>query len=104
MGTLVVDIGTGTCKAGYAGDDVPRHIVPSLVATNNRGSLNPSNNHGQEDANAMEMVDETTTKQNEEYVCDIFLNNRAVNKEIRPLLSDGLIDWDAFDSMYRYSC
>ena len=104
-GTLVVDIGTGTCKVGYAGDDVPRHIVPSLVATNTRGSPNPSINNSQQEENAMQLVDETTKKQNEEYLCDIFLNNRAVNKEIRPLLTDGLIDdWDAFDSMYRYLC
>ena len=97
-GTLVIDIGSGTCKVGYAGDDVPRHIVPSLIAKDNIG--NPSNT--QQEGN-MEIIDEEM-KQNE-YLCDVFLNNRAVNKEIRPLLTDGLIDdWDAFDSMYRYLC
>jgi len=29
--TLVVDNGSGTCKAGFAGDDAPRAVFPSIV-------------------------------------------------------------------------
>lgn len=28
---LVVDNGSGMCKAGFAGDDAPRAVFPSLV-------------------------------------------------------------------------
>ena len=28
---LVVDNGSGTCKAGFAGDDAPRAVFPSIV-------------------------------------------------------------------------
>ena len=28
---LVVDNGSGMCKAGYAGDDAPRAVFPSIV-------------------------------------------------------------------------
>ena len=31
VATLVVDNGSGTCKAGFAGDDAPRAVFPSLV-------------------------------------------------------------------------
>lgn len=28
---LVIDNGSGMCKAGFAGDDAPRAVFPSLV-------------------------------------------------------------------------
>ena len=28
---IVIDNGTGTCKAGFAGDDAPKAIFPSIV-------------------------------------------------------------------------
>ena len=29
--TLVVDNGSGVCKAGFAGDEAPRAVFPSIV-------------------------------------------------------------------------
>ena len=31
VAALVVDHGTGMCKAGFAGDDAPRAVFPSIV-------------------------------------------------------------------------
>ena len=31
VAALVVDIGSGSCKAGFAGDDAPRTVFPSIV-------------------------------------------------------------------------
>ena len=31
VAALVVDNGSGMCKAGFAGDDAPRDIFPSIV-------------------------------------------------------------------------
>ena len=31
VAALVVDNGTGMCKAGFAGDDAPRSVFPSIV-------------------------------------------------------------------------
>lgn len=31
VAALVVDNGTGMCKAGFAGDDAPRAVFPSIV-------------------------------------------------------------------------
>ena len=31
VAALVCDIGTGMCKAGFAGDDAPRAVFPSIV-------------------------------------------------------------------------
>lgn len=30
-GALVIDNGSGMCKAGFAGDDAPRAVFPSIV-------------------------------------------------------------------------
>lgn len=31
VASLVVDNGSGMCKAGFAGDDAPRAVFPSIV-------------------------------------------------------------------------
>ena len=31
VAALVVDKGSGMCKAGFAGDDAPRAVFPSIV-------------------------------------------------------------------------
>ena len=31
IAALVVDNGSGVCKAGFAGEDAPRYIFPSIV-------------------------------------------------------------------------
>jgi actin-related protein len=31
VAALVVDNGSGMCKAGFAGDDAPRSVFPSIV-------------------------------------------------------------------------
>ena len=32
VAALVIDNGSGMCKAGFAGDDAPRAVFPSVVA------------------------------------------------------------------------
>ncbi len=29
----VIDSGTGYCKAGFAGEDIPRTVMPTVMAT-----------------------------------------------------------------------
>lgn len=41
IAALVVDNGSGMCKAGFAGDDAPRCIFPSIVGRP-RHQVNPS--------------------------------------------------------------
>ena len=33
VAALVIDNGSGMCKAGFAGDDAPRAVFPSIVGT-----------------------------------------------------------------------
>ena len=36
---IVVDNGSGMCKAGFAGDDFPRAVFPSVVGRPKSGSM-----------------------------------------------------------------
>ena len=39
---LVIDNGSGMCKAGFAGDDAPRAVFPSIVGFPRYSQLMPS--------------------------------------------------------------
>ena len=42
VAALVVDNGSGMCKAGFAGDDAPRAVFPSIVGRPRHQVKNPS--------------------------------------------------------------
>ncbi len=44
VAALVVDNGSGMCKAGFAGDDAPRAVFPSIVGRP-RHQVNKSNSN-----------------------------------------------------------
>lgn len=45
VAALVVDNGSGMCKAGFAGDDAPRAVFPSIVGRP-RYQVRVTNQHG----------------------------------------------------------
>lgn len=42
IAALVVDNGSGMCKAGFAGDDAPRAVFPSIVGRPRHQVLRPA--------------------------------------------------------------
>lgn len=42
VAALVVDNGSGMCKAGFAGDDAPRAVFPSIVGRPRHQVLGPA--------------------------------------------------------------
>lgn len=42
---LVVDNGSGMCKAGFAGDDAPRAVFPSIVGRPKHPGIMVSQSH-----------------------------------------------------------
>ena len=42
---LVVDNGSGMCKAGFAGDDAPRAVFPSIVGRPRHQVIMPFSNN-----------------------------------------------------------
>jgi len=39
VAALVVDNGSGICKAGYAGEDAPRVVFPSVIGRPHQGFI-----------------------------------------------------------------
>ena len=40
--SLVIDNGSGMCKAGFSGEDAPRAVFPSIVGRGKYGELTPA--------------------------------------------------------------
>jgi len=83
VAALVVDNGTRMCKAGFAGDDAPRAIFPSIV-----GKLRYQGytiGMGQEDF----------------YVCDEAQSKRGILTLNRPIEREIITDWDDMEKVKK---
>ena len=80
---IAIDNGTGTCKAGFAGDDVPKAVFPSIVG---RPRL-------QGEAAKMGLKDC--------YVGDEAENNRCLLDICYPIDRGIITNWDSMEKVSR---
>ncbi|KAL1197334.1 Actin-related protein 4 [Cardamine amara subsp. amara] len=108
VSAIVVDLGSHTCKAGYAGEDAPKAVFPSVV-----GAV--------DGVEAMDMdVDSTKTNSNSDdsktnfvesgkgkrklYVGSQALNYRRDHMEVLSPMKDGIVsDWDLVDNIWEHA-
>ena len=82
---LVIDNGSGMCKAGFAGDDAPRAVFPCLIGR-------PKHTE------AMIGID-----QSDSYVGDEALIKRGI-LEIRYPIKHGIVsDWKDMEKIWHYT-
>ncbi len=84
---LVVDNGTGLSKNGYAGEDQPRSVFPTLIGYPKYQSI-------------MSDVDHYVR---EYYVGEEAMNLRGVLKLIYPIEHGVVTDWDAMEKIWHYT-
>ncbi|MHA2369189.1 MAG: hypothetical protein ACXADX_10235, partial [Candidatus Hodarchaeales archaeon] len=84
---LVVDNGTGLSKNGYAGEDQPRSVFPTLIGYPKYQSI-------------MSDVDHYVR---EYYVGEEAMNLRGVLKLIYPIEHGVVSDWDAMEKIWHYT-
>lgn len=84
---LVVDNGTGLSKNGYAGEDQPRSVFPTLIGYPKYQSI-------------MSDVDHYVR---EYYVGEEAMNLRGVLKLIYPIEHGVVNDWDAMEKVWHYT-
>jgi len=84
---LVIDNGTGLSKNGYAGEDQPRSVFPTLIGYPKYQSI-------------MSDVDHYVR---EYYVGEEAMNLRGVLKLIYPIIHGMVTDWDAMEKIWHYT-
>jgi len=84
---LVIDNGTGLSKNGYAGEDQPRSVFPTLIGYPKYQSI-------------MSDVDHYVR---EYYVGEEAMNLRGVLKLIYPIVHGMVTDWDAMEKIWHYT-
>ncbi|CAI0450628.1 unnamed protein product, partial [Linum tenue] len=86
VSAIVLDLGSHTCKAGYAGEDAPKAVFPSVV-----GAIDQ-----------MEVDDNTNERKL--YVGSQSLGFRRDNMEVLSPIKDGVVmDWDIVDSIWDHA-
>lgn len=87
---MVLDVGTYQLKAGYAGEDAPKFICPTVVGVG--GEVAASN-----DQNAMD-IDERQFRTGSNA-----LETRRAGMDVVSPFKDGLLyDWDAVEALWDH--
>ncbi len=99
VGALVIDMGSHTTRAGYAGEDMPKADFPSYAGV------------VEEYVEKTESMDTGTANEiirpslkNKRYLIEsMSLKTPKPHVEIRPFLKDGLIDdWNLYENVLHY--
>lgn len=81
---IVIDNGSGMCKAGFAGDDAPRAVFPTVVGRPKRETVLVGSTH------------------KEEYIGDEALAKRGVLKLSYPIEHGQIKDWDVMEKVWHH--
>ncbi|XP_022871519.1 actin-related protein 4-like [Olea europaea var. sylvestris] len=101
VSAVVVDLGSHTCKAGYAGEDAPKAVFPSVVGSIDQMEVDdpdiPDKNSGS--------APDTKSKGNRKfYVGSQDLGFRRDHMEVLSPIKDGIvIDWDMVESIWDHA-
>ncbi|KAK2647825.1 hypothetical protein Ddye_015314 [Dipteronia dyeriana] len=108
VSAIVLDLGSHTCKAGYAGDDAPKAVFPSVVGAFDQMDVDDSDNAERNSGSGLDAknnVDSNKGKGKRKlYVGNQALNFRRDHMEVLSPLKDGIVaDWDIVDSIWDHA-
>ncbi|XP_068649759.1 actin-related protein 4-like isoform X2 [Aristolochia californica] len=108
VSAIVLDLGSHTCKAGYAGEDAPKTVFPSVIGSieqtgavyNERDSEAPTDDKS---GNRPFDAEKTKTK-HKLYVGSQALGYRRDHMEVLSPIRGGIVlDWDIVDNIWDYA-
>lgn len=109
VAAIVLDLGSHTCKAGYAGEDAPKAVFPSVVGsieqTGMADAVKVEGDLESSDAKMNVKLDSEKSKSKRKlYVGSQALGYRRDFMEVIPALKDGIVaDWDVVDSIWDHA-
>ncbi|KAL9433292.1 hypothetical protein AB3S75_028177 [Citrus x aurantiifolia] len=108
VSAIVIDLGSHTCKAGYAGEDAPKAVFPSVVGAIDQMDIDDSANAERNSGSAIDSknnVDSNKGKGKRKlYVGTQSLGFRRDHMEVLSPVKDGVVvDWDIVDSIWDHA-
>ncbi|KAK9130424.1 hypothetical protein Sjap_010911 [Stephania japonica] len=110
VSAIVLDLGSYTCKAGYAGEDAPKAVFPSVVGAIDQSGVGDVKSEKESDSmldpkSVIKTFDSEKSKVNRKlYVGSQALGYRRDHMEVISPIKDGVIaDWDIVDSIWNHA-
>ncbi|KAI5660170.1 hypothetical protein M9H77_28963 [Catharanthus roseus] len=101
VSAIVVDLGSHTCKAGYAGEDAPKAVFPSVVGSIDQMDVDEPDNS---DKNSGSIPDSKSKGKRKLYVGSQALGYRRDHMEVLSPIKDGIVaDWDIVESIWDHA-
>eukprot|EP00761_Pharyngomonas_kirbyi_P013536 gb/GECH01013565.1/.p1 GENE.gb/GECH01013565.1/~~gb/GECH01013565.1/.p1 ORF type:complete len:455 (+),score=99.34 gb/GECH01013565.1/:1-1365(+) len=106
VSALVYDVGSYDVRAGFAGEDVPKAIFPSMIGVEYSSSVTneptPMEEENSDNNNNNESKNQNKIKS--KYVGYENLMFRRDNMEVEPILREGIIDnWDHWEQAFSFA-
>lgn len=101
VSAIVVDLGSHTCKAGYAGEDAPKAVFPSVVGSIDQMDIDEPENI---EKNSGSAPDPNSKSKRKLYVGNQALGYRRDHMEVISPIKDGIVaDWDIVESIWDHA-
>ncbi|KAK4409576.1 Actin-related protein 4 [Sesamum angolense] len=101
VSAIVVDLGSHTCKAGYAGEDAPKAVFPSVVGSIDQMEIDDADNSDKNSGSAPESKSKGKRKL---YVGSQDLGFRRDHMEVLSPTKDGIVvDWDMVENIWDHA-
>ncbi|KAL1565999.1 Actin-related protein 4 [Salvia divinorum] len=101
VSAIVVDLGSHTCKAGYAGEDAPKAVFPSVVGSIDGMEIDDADNANM---NSGSTPDSKSKGKSKFYVGSQDLGYRRDHMEVLSPMKDGVVvDWDMVENIWDHA-
>ncbi|GMI84169.1 actin-related protein 4 [Hibiscus trionum] len=104
VSAIVIDLGYHTCKAGYAGEDAPKAVFPSVVGCIDQMDADDDKENNDSETNNSNADSNKPKGKRKLYVGSQALGFRRDHMEVVSPLKDGVVvDWDIVDNIWDHA-
>ncbi|KAE8677208.1 Actin-related protein 4 [Hibiscus syriacus] len=104
VSAIVIDLGSHTCKAGYAGEDAPKAVFPSVVGCIDQMDVGDDKENNDSETNNNNDDSNKPKDKRKLYVGSQALGFRRDHTEVVSPLKDGVVvDWDIVDNIWDHA-